>query len=161
MWWGNMVEKMFEPAFGCAQHPKAGQNTQQSSARQSSTLPNELYDLIFRHRWYFSDKTSCKNDLALKITTFSCDFQNTRKLFCSLFDKRDMKKCFNTNCCIFWRWSKSSFSAFFVLKSRKNAKSNKFGANFTKTMFFLVCTKTLVKCFIPRLKSCFHAVGNF
>ena len=26
-----MAKKMFQPAFGCAQHPKAGQNTQQTS----------------------------------------------------------------------------------------------------------------------------------
>ena len=35
------AEKLFRPAFGCAQHPKAGQNTQQivASALSKSTWP--------------------------------------------------------------------------------------------------------------------------
>ena len=36
------------------------------------------------------------------------------------------------------RWSKSSCSVFFVQEAEKTQKSNKFGAKFSKKMFFLI-----------------------
>ena len=48
------------------------------------------------------------------------------------------------------RWLKYVFSLFFGARKLKKCKKRNLQLNLIKKCFFLVCTKGLVECFIPR-----------